>query len=110
VAIVRASCVRCGDVEFPCPDVQVRVSAPDGSGTFTYCCPGCHAIRVRPAGATTLQRLLRAGSVRVPDELPAELAERPQDLPPITHDELLELRRLLQGDDEEWLSLLTAAD
>ena len=33
MATIRASCPDCGDVEFTTHDVQVRVSAPDGSGT-----------------------------------------------------------------------------
>jgi hypothetical protein len=105
MAIVRASCGLCGDVEFVCEDVQVRISGPDGSGTYSYCCPGCHAIRQATASAPTLRLLLEAGGVRVPDELPAELEERNHDAPLLTHDDLLDFHRLL-NDTDDWMDLL----
>ena len=105
MAMVRANCGLCGDVEFVCEDVQIRISGHDGSGTYTYCCPGCHGIRQAPAAASTLRLLLEAGGVRVPDELPpGELEERDRQAPMFTHDDLLAFNRLLQTDD--WMDLL----
>jgi hypothetical protein len=104
VAMVRARCGLCGDVEFVSKDVQVRISAGDGSGTYTFCCPGCHAIRQVVAPASTIDLLLRAGSVEVPAELPALLEEHDPDAPLLTHDDLLAFHELLQTDD--WMDLL----
>lgn len=99
MATVRANCGQCGDVEFVSEDVQVRISRPDGSGTYTYCCPECHGIRQANAPASTLRLLLDAGSVQVPDELPAELDEHDPTAPLFTHADLLAFRRLLDTDD-----------
>ena len=49
MATIRASCPDCGDVEFTTRDVQVRVSAPDGSGTYAFSCPGCAVTVVKAA-------------------------------------------------------------
>ena len=104
MAMVRATCGLCGDVEFLTQDVQVRVSEADGSGTYTYCCPQCHGIRQVAAEARTIDLLLRAGSVELPPELPAEVEERDADAPLLTHDDLLAFHQLLQTDD--WMDLL----
>jgi hypothetical protein len=106
--MVRANCGQCGDVEFVSEDVQVRVSESDGSGTYTYCCPRCHGIRQHPASGPTLRLLIDSGSVRIPDELPAELDERDTDAPLFTHDDLLAFRQVLQQDD--WFDALLAED
>ncbi len=102
--MVRASCGSCGDVRFRSGDVQVRISGADGSGTYTYCCPGCHGIRQVPAPAGTIDLLLSAGSVQLPPELPAEVEERDPTAPLLTHDDLLAFHALLQTDD--WMDLL----
>jgi len=104
MAMVRATCGLCGDVEFVSGDVQVRISGTDGSGTYTYCCPQCHGIRQVAAPARTIDLLLRSGSVEIPPELPAELDERDPDAPLLTHDDLLAFHQLLQTDD--WMDAL----
>jgi hypothetical protein len=104
MALVRATCGLCGDVELVSGDVQIRVSGDDGSGTYTYCCPGCHGIRQVPAEARTIDLLKRAGSVEIPRELPAELEERNVDAPLFTHDDLISFHQLLETDD--WLDAL----
>jgi hypothetical protein len=102
--MVRANCRLCGDVEFVSEDVQIRVSGTDGSGTYTYCCPGCHAIRQASANAPTLRLLMSAGSVEVPEELPAEPDRGDPAAPGFTHDDLLAFHDLLQTDD--WMDRL----
>jgi hypothetical protein len=109
MAMVRASCGSCGDVEFVSQDVQVRVSNHDGSGTYTYCCPGCHGIRQVEAPPQVIDLLLRAGSVELPDELPAELEERGDPSAPLfTHDDILDFHRLL--DTADWMDQLLLDD
>ena len=108
MAKVRANCGSCGDVEFVSQDVQVRVSETDGSGTYTYCCPRCQGIRQHPASGPTLRLLLESGSVRLPDELPAELEKWDHDAPLFTHDDLLAFRQRLETDD--WLDALLTED
>jgi hypothetical protein len=104
VAMVRASCGSCGDIEFRSGDAQVRISSPDGSGTYTYCCPSCQGIRQVPAPASAIKLLLDAGCVQLPSELPAELEEHDPTAPLLTHDDLLAFHALLETDD--WMDLL----
>jgi predicted RNA-binding Zn-ribbon protein involved in translation (DUF1610 family) len=96
MATIRASCPDCGDVEFTTRDVQVRVSAPDGSGTYAFACPGCAVTVVKAAETRTIDLLLASGVAMV---APAEIDERPYFEDPITHDDLLDFHDMLHRDD-----------
>lgn len=106
MATIRASCPDCGDVEFTTRDVQVRVSAEDGSGTYSFRCPGCVVTVVKSAEPRTIDLLLASGVEQVTSVLPAELHE-PREGDPITHDDLLDFHDLLHRDDS-WLRALTS--
>ena len=71
MATIRASCPDCGDVEFTTRDVQVRVSAPDGSGTYAFSCPGCAVTVVKAAETRTIDLLLASGVAGPPADLGA---------------------------------------
>ena len=73
MATIRASCPDCGDVEFTTHDVQVRVSAPDGSGTYAFSCPGCAVTVVKAAETRTIDLLLASGVVMVAGDRPCEI-------------------------------------
>jgi predicted RNA-binding Zn-ribbon protein involved in translation (DUF1610 family) len=105
MATIRASCPDCGDVEFTTRDVQVRVSAPDGSGTYAFACPGCEVTVVKAAESRTIDLLLASGVALAPGEPPAEVHERPVFDDPITHDDLLDFHQLLHRDDS-WFQFL----
>ncbi len=106
MATIRASCPDCGDVEFTTRDVQVRVSAPDGSGTYAFSCPGCAVTVVKAAETRTIDLLIASGVTMASTEPPAEYVERPQFEDPITHDDLLDFHHLLHR-DETWFEHLT---
>ena len=106
MATIRASCPDCGDVEFTTADVQVRISAPDGSGTYSFRCPGCVVTVVKSAEPRTIDLLLASGVQEATNPLPAELGERRHGAP-ITHDDLLDFHDLLQR-DEDWFQALTS--
>ncbi len=106
MATIRASCPDCGDVEFTTRDVQVRVSAPDGSGTYAFSCPGCAVTVVKAAETRTIDLLLASGVVMAPGDIPAEVDERPWFEDPITHDDLLDFHDMLHRDDS-WFDALT---
>jgi len=99
MATIRASCPDCGDVEFTTGDVQVRVSAPDGSGTYAFSCPGCAVTVVKAAETRTIDLLLASGVVMAAGGAPAEIDERPYFEDPITHDDLLDFHDMLHRDD-----------
>ncbi len=105
MATIRASCPDCGDVEFTTADVQVRISAPDGSGTYSFRCPSCVVTVVKSAEPRTIDLLLASGVEQASAPLPAELDER-RDGDPITHDDLLDFHDLLRGDS--WFEALTS--
>ena len=99
MATIRASCPDCGDVEFTTRDVQVRVSAPDGSGTYAFSCPGCAVTVVKAAETRTIDLLLASGVAMAAGDALAEIDERPHFEDPITHDDLLDFHDLLHRDD-----------
>lgn len=109
MATIRASCPDCGDVEFTTRDVQVRVSSPDGSGTYAFCCPGCSVTVVKAAETRTIDLLLASGVALAPSDLPAEVDERPHFDDPISHDEMLDFHRRLH-DDDSWFDELARGE
>ena len=110
MATIRASCPDCGDVGFTTRDVQVRVSAPGGSGTYAFSCPGCAVTVVKAAETRTIDLLLARGGAVVPGDAPAEIDERPYFEDPITHDDLLGFHDLLHRDDTWFENLAQAND
>ncbi len=105
MATIRASCPDCGDVEFTTGDIEVRVSATDGSGSYSFCCPLCRITVVKSAEARTIDLLVASGVALTTDPVVAEL-EEPRDGDPITHDDLLDFHDLLHRDDS-WLEALS---
>ena len=109
MATIRASCLDCGDVEFTTRDVQVRVSAEDGSGTYSFRCPGCVVTVVKSAESRTIDLLLASGVEEATALLPAEFHELRQG-DPITHDDLLDFHDLLHRDDSWFGTLASDSD
>ena len=105
MATIRASCPDCGDVEFTTHDVQVRVSAPDGSGTYAFSCPGCAVTVVKAAETRTIDLLLASGVIMAAGDVTAEIDERPYFADPITHDDILDFHNMLHRDDSWFESL-----
>lgn len=107
MATIRATCPDCGDVEFTTRDVEVNVRG-DGSGSYSFRCPSCTLLVVKPAEARTIDLLLASGVHPAGADVPAEVAERAaRDGEPITHDDLLDFHDLLHRDDE-WLNTLSS--
>ena len=119
MALIRATCSDCGDVELRSRDLRVRQCHDDESATYLFRCPVCRMIEVRPAeqhvvefGEQLGQRrdvvvavLLAAGVHSTEWHMPAELTE-PRGGSPITHDDVLDFHDLLATPD--WFSTLTA--
>lgn len=97
MARVRASCPDCGDVELSADQVQVRVCAEDGAGSYAFRCPSCRLAAAKPADARVVQLLVSWGAPITMWRLPAELSE-PRDGPPLTHDDLLAFHEVLADD------------
>jgi predicted RNA-binding Zn-ribbon protein involved in translation (DUF1610 family) len=87
MATVRANCPDCGDVEFTTLDIAVRITAPDGSGTYAFVCPGCVETVVRAAERRTIDLLLSSGCRIATSEVPLEFLE-PKCSRPLTKDDI----------------------
>jgi hypothetical protein len=95
---IRATCTDCGDVDLVSEDVRVRVCVDDGTATYSFRCPACHMVVVKPAEPRVVDLLAAAGVHVARWHLPAELREPRGSGGPVTHDELLEFHRGLVDD------------
>ena len=108
MATIRASCGDCGDVELTTDDVRVRVCSLDNRGSYSFRCPKCQMMVVKPAEHRTIDLLVASGVAMATWDVPAELAEDRHG-PPITYDDLLDFHRLLY-DDALFAAALTTLD
>ncbi|HET6916412.1 MAG TPA: hypothetical protein VFH56_10030 [Acidimicrobiales bacterium] len=106
MAIVRATCAACGDVELGIADVQIQVCASNASATYSFRCPACLLITTKEAGERVYGALSAAGCEIVMWTMPAELHEQKLG-PPITHDDLLAFHLALE--DDGWVEELASA-
>lgn len=103
VAIVRATCPACGDVELTVNDVSVQLCVTTALSTYSFICPACGVLVNKEASDAVVESLTSAGSRLVAWTMPAELDE-PKTGPSISHDDLLEFHLALEKDD--WRSEL----
>lgn len=97
MATIRASCSDCGDVELTTADVFVRICDDNNLGTYSFKCPHCLMMVVKPAEARTIDLLVASGVSFTTWRLPAELNETHIG-EPINHDDLLDFHDLLHDD------------
>jgi len=105
MATIRATCGDCGDVEMTTADVWVRVCDDDKHGTYSFRCPICANVVVKPAEPHIVDLLVASGVAWSVWRLPAELDE-PKHGAPLTYDDLLDFHDLLQGND--WFEKLSS--
>jgi predicted RNA-binding Zn-ribbon protein involved in translation (DUF1610 family) len=105
VALVRASCPQCGDVELPGTDLRARVCETTGEGSYSFPCPECETVIVKPADQRLLDLLVASGIELTRWSLPSELAEDHTG-EPITYDDILAFHDLLATDD--WFATVEA--
>jgi hypothetical protein len=96
--IVKATCPTCGDVELAPADLELRICTTTSSAsTYNFTCTECEKVIVKAAADQRIVTLLT--SVGVPTmtwELPAEMFET-HDGPPLTLDDLIDLRLALES-------------
>ena len=105
MALIRATCSDCGDVELRSRDLKVRHCVDTDVSTYLFRCPGCHLVEVRAAEAHVVDVLLAAGVRSVDWHLPAELHEPHLGLP-VDHDDVLDFHVLLSTSD--WFTTLSS--
>lgn len=98
---IRATCHKCGDVDLGADDVRVRVCEEDEQGTYSFRCPQCRFVVVKPAEPRVVELLAAAGVHVARWRLPAELREPRGAGAPLSHDEVLDFHRGL-GDEERF--------
>lgn len=100
MATLTTTCPRCGSVSLAADQIELRVVADDAQpDCYTFTCPLCRQ-HVRKPADTSVVRLLRAGGVTpTPIEHPGSAETPPSNLPPLTHDDLLDFHQLLQHHD-----------
>jgi len=103
VALVRASCPSCGDVELPGTGLKARLCETTGEGSYTFTCPECATVVVKPADKRLLDLLVASGIALISWSLPGELAESHEG-EPISYDDILAFHDLLATDD--WFSIV----
>ncbi|HBX77950.1 MAG TPA: hypothetical protein DEG43_09905 [Acidimicrobiaceae bacterium] len=105
MALIRATCSECGDVELRSRDLRVRLCSDTGAGTYHFRCPVCRMTEVKDADDQVVDILVAAGVRCVEWRLPAELLDRPAG-EPITHDDVLDFHALLE--DDGWYETLAS--
>jgi hypothetical protein len=103
MALIRATCQDCGDVELRSNDLHIRICRQNRASVYHFRCPQCRMVEVRNAQDEILEVLIAAGVKCREWNLPDELDEEHQG-PPITHDDLLDFHEMLSSRD--WFSLL----
>lgn len=107
VTIVKATCPRCGDVELIPGDLELRLCTTPELSTYHFTCRRCDKVVSKPAADERVVMLLTSvGVPAVEWSLPAELDERHEG-PPISMDDLIDLRLLLERPD--WADELSAS-
>ncbi|HKY15758.1 MAG TPA: hypothetical protein VJM33_12610 [Microthrixaceae bacterium] len=105
MALIRATCSECGDVELRSRDLEVRICSDTDTSTYLFRCPVCRLTEVKGADDQIVDILIAAGVRCTAWRLPAELTERPIG-DPITHDDVLDFHELLSG--ESWFDTLAS--
>ncbi len=103
MALIRATCSDCGDVELRSRDLRVRTCVDTSEATYLFRCPICRMIEVRAAEDHVVDVLLAAGVTSEDWLLPAELQEVHSG-DSIDHDDVLDLHHLLSTTD--WFTTL----
>lgn len=105
MSTIRTTCPVCGDddVLLYSEDVTVMVCRSNSTSNYSFMCPTCDGIVIKPAEPRVVDLLISTG-VRVDIiEIPLEMEESHSG-PPISHDDIIELHFAMRSDD--WLEKL----
>ena len=89
MAMIRASCPTCGDVELTTRDVRVLLCSSTYESSYAFQCPACRVAVAKPAEPRVVDVLLASGIALTVWHMPAELDEVHAG-PAISYDDLLE--------------------
>lgn len=102
MALVKATCSDCGDVNLLSRDITIRTCEDTDETQFLFRCPACWMIEARPAGPYVVDVLRAIGCAVETWQLPLELGD-PQRTSqrPITHDDVLDFHISLSEASDE---------
>ena len=103
---IRATCPTCAEVELRGTDVALKVCTQPKRSFYSFTCPACATVVVKPADERVVRLLVSGGLTPEYWEPPAELLER-HDGPALGYDDLLEWHLLLES-DQFWARLEAA--
>lgn len=106
MALIRAVCSDCGEVELRSRDIKVRTCVDTQESTYVFVCPVCRMVEVRPAEPHVVDVLLIAGCREETWRLPDELKEVCHGAT-INQDDVLDFHLLLKTDG--WFDALVQA-
>ena len=106
MAIIRASCPDCGDVELTSRDVTVRVNSTTNEGTYAFQCPECQLAVCKSAEPRIIDLLVSSGVELYVWTVPAELYEEHLGAP-LNYDDLLTFHYEIQ--QEGWFDKVVAS-
>lgn len=95
MAMIRASCPTCGDVELTTRDVRVLLCSSTYESSYAFQCPSCRVAVAKPAEPRVVDVLLASGIALTVWHMPAELHEVRAG-PAVSYDDLLEFHFLLR--------------
>lgn len=97
MALIRATCSSCGDVEIPSRRLTLRSCLDNDTHEYRFTCPKCRRIQVKEAEQIAVEVLRVAGVTEEDWVLPDEMWER-HDGPTICHDDVIDLHEELKCD------------
>lgn len=96
MAMIRASCPTCGDVELTTRDVRVLLCSSTYESSYAFQCPSCRLAIAKPAEPRVVDVLLASGIALTVWHMPAELDEVHTG-PAISYDDLLDFHFKLRN-------------
>jgi hypothetical protein len=94
MAIIRATCQTCGDVQMGEDEIVVRLCSDTMVATYSFACPVCHMRTVRVCRPEIVELLNSHGVQVLTWRLPQELQE-PHHGAPISYDDMLAFHALI---------------
>lgn len=91
MALIKATCPSCGQVDLTAEDIELRIDPLEETGTYAFRCPACIRRVDKPADRRIVRLLLAGGVAPQPHEIEASGE-------PFTYDDLLDFHFELQND------------
>ena len=100
MALIRASCNTCGNVELRSKQVTVRICNDTDDASYYFRCPICQLVEIKVIDERDkhiIDILITNGCKPQFWDIPSELWEPTPEGPPIDHDDLLDFHELLMS-------------